>query len=210
MIPDQKTLWNKKHSNNDLSHYRHEGVPFAKLASKHFPDNAQVLELGCGAGGDALFFAKQGLSVVATDFSEVVITQNQKHVKQNNLVFQAVDISQPLPFNDAEFDVVYAHLSLHYYNDRDTRKIISEIHRVLKPKGILAFACKSTKDRTYGQGEEIEKNIFLHEDHIRHLFDIHYTKDILQSKFGIIKLDEVDNEYADHDSVFIQCIATKL
>ena len=83
MIPDQVEMWNRKHSEGDHQALRDIPSPLAKLAEPYFPRRAQVLELGCGVGREAVFFAKQGHTVVATDSSDVVIEQNK--ILSNNL-----------------------------------------------------------------------------------------------------------------------------
>lgn len=56
-----------------------------------------VVEIGCGTGRDALFFASIGIEVIASDYSESAITQNQRQADVHQLVgqvfFQTVDFS---------------------------------------------------------------------------------------------------------------------
>lgn len=169
----------------------------------------KVLELGCGTGADAALFAGHGLEVIATDFSEEVIVGNQRHPVEG-VDYQVLDIEKDYPFDDETFDYVYAHLSLHYYTDAKTSEIFKEIHRVLKPGGHLFFKCKSVHDRTYGKGEEIEPNMFNANGHIRHLFSVEYTKELLEGLFEPLRVEETAHEYANYESNFIECEAKKL
>ena len=43
------------------------------------------------------------------------------------------------PFEDNSTDLVIADLSLHYFKEKDTNRIISEIKRILKLNGYLFF-----------------------------------------------------------------------
>ena len=46
---------------------------------RFFPANASILELNCGTGIDAVFFARQGMKVLATDVASGMIkTLNSK------------------------------------------------------------------------------------------------------------------------------------
>lgn len=208
--PDQNDLWNAKHSKNEHGKYRDEPAPFAKTSLEYFPERANILEVACGVGSGASFFAGQGHDVLATDFSQVVIDQDKSYFDQPRLEFAQLDVSRhPLPFPDQQFDVVYSHLGLHYTPDKLTRATFTELHRVLKDDGILAFACKSTKDSSYGVGDEIEKDVFVDRGHLRHLFTTVYAQELLQDKFDILLLQDKQEEYGDTRSAFVWCIAKK-
>lgn len=98
----------------------------------------KVLELGSGAGEGAVFLAKQGGDVTATDIStgmlEVVKKVAELHgVAVRTQVSPADDLSA---FADNTFDVVYAANLLHHV---DIAKCLDEVRRVLKPGGQGAF-----------------------------------------------------------------------
>ena len=50
------------------------------------------------------------------------------------------------------FAAVYAHLSVHYFDDEVTAFIFSEVHRVLRLNGYFALRVKSVENELYGQG----------------------------------------------------------
>jgi len=208
-MSDQKTMWNKNHADN--VHARMLGKPqkFAVEVAPNIKPDMKLLELGCGVGSDAAYFAQHGIGVTATDFSEVVIEQNKARDKKPNLTFQVVDISQPLPYESNSFNVVYAHLSLHYYNEAMTSDVFKEIARVLKPGGTLYFSCKSVHDPLYGQGEEVEPGVFDRNGHIRHFFSVEYTKKLLAADFEAEKISEVEDVYDGFTSAFVQVWAKK-
>lgn len=170
-----------------------------------------MLELGAGVGSDARFFAEQGLNVVATDFSDAIIEENkQKFAHISNLSFEKLDIQEIDKLEDNKFDVIYSRLSLHYFNDVDTKRIFTALADKLKSGGILSFVCKSIHDQYFGQGEEIEKNVFMLKGHIRHFFDQDYVHECLGDRFEIIKMDYTDETFADGTSGFINVIARKV
>jgi SAM-dependent methyltransferase len=210
MIPDQKKHWNLKHSSGDYEDLRHLPSPLAKLAEPYFPKGSLILDLGCGVGRDAEYFAKKGHQVTATDFSEDAIELCKKHFEGSGIGFAVQDMHDPFPYPNNKFDVVYANLSLHYYSDQKTREIIIEIYRVLKNGGTLAFACKSYDD-FHNNGVEVEKDIFLSKDGVAiHLFSVDYAKSILEGVFKIDHLDEVDEEYKGRHSKIVRCIVRKI
>lgn len=66
----------------------------ARLAL-HFPAGAQVLELGCGTGEDALRLAQRGVQVTATDVSEGMLKTARAKTAGNPLVqVEQLDLRQ--------------------------------------------------------------------------------------------------------------------
>lgn len=209
-IPDQGAVWERKHSAGEHEGLRHSPSPLAKLAAPKLPQHSKILELGCGVGRDAIFFAKGGHSVIATDSSPTVIRQDRHHFSDLGIEFTVLDMQAPLPYPAESFDVIYANLSLHYYSHQKTREIIEEIADKLKSNGVLVFACKSVDDFHHGKGEEVEENVFVSpKGHVRHLFSTPYAKELLTGLFLIEYLDTVEEEYNGEKSNILRCIAKK-
>src|SRR2546422_160092 len=104
-------------------------------------------------------------------------------------------MTQPFPFHANTFDVVYARLSLHYFTGAQTQQIFREIHRILKPGGLLCFICKSTKDPLYGQGKKIEEDMFELKGHVRHFFSEAYARKCLERGYKIKKMESGKETY---------------
>jgi len=102
---------------------------------------------------------------------------------------------------------VYAHLSIHYFDDKTTRAIIEEIDRILKPGGVLCIKCKSVDDPLFGLGEEVGTNMFFKE-YIRHFFSKEYMAEIISS-FEILEIEKSSHDYWSRPSAFIEAIALK-
>jgi SAM-dependent methyltransferase len=169
VINSQKAHWNDIHQQGSMDTYRSEPSEFVRSVTSEIEPHSTVLELGCGTGGDARFLADLGHKVVATDFSDVVIAENAKHY--SDIDFRTVDTSEGLPFPDDSFGVVFANLSLHYFDDQVTHAVFAEIHRVLGGNGKLIFRCKSIYSDQEKQGsEEVGSDIYLLRGHLGHLF----------------------------------------
>lgn len=209
MSESQKANWDKIYSGRSTNNSPSEPSEFAKKAAKLFPANSRILELGCGTRSDSVYFANVGHLATATDFLDLVIETNKKSAHAPNLQYKVMDLSQPFPYKDSEFDVVYARLSLHYFDNQGTVKIFGEIQRVLKPGGIFAFMCKSTKDPLYGIGDSLGKDIFLNKGHIRHFFSNEYVLKLLAGKFDVESVDKTGEDFYGHPSSFIEVIARK-
>ncbi len=210
-ISDQKHHWDQLHRQNALKAYSHNPTNFAKEVNRFISPRSKILELGCGLGNDSVFFAKQDLTVVATDFSDEVIGQNVKNYRNiSRLSFKVMDMSKtPLPFKNNSFDCVYARLSLHYFLDKVTQNIIKEIYRILKQDGLLLFICKSTEDLSYGKGSKIEKDVYELNGHIRHFFSEEYAKDLLKNGFKILLLKSGQGVFYGEKSGYIKVVARK-
>ena len=94
----------------------------------------EVLEIGCGVGSDLVRFAKAGALVKGIDLSPKSVGIAKARLSLYKCGGEAyVADAENLPFKDDEFTLVYSWGVLHHTPDID--KAISEIHRVLKPKG---------------------------------------------------------------------------
>ena len=180
-MKDQLAHWNNAHSEHWLRKHSTKQTSFAEEVNGRIAPGSALLELGCGEGNDSIYFAQQGHLVTATDFSNVAVDENQKHLVHDNLHFAVQDISQPLAFDDASFDVVYARLSLHYFTDATTKALFNEISRILKSGGVLHFMCKSTNEGLWGQGAKIEADMYELNGHVRHFFSPVYARELLNA-----------------------------
>lgn len=111
--------------------------PENRIIMKHLQSvkNKLVLELGCGAGEAAIYFAKKGAKVVATDISKGMLEVVQKVAKKHKVILETQQcLSHRLPFEDESFDIVYAANLLHHIELEPT---LMEVKRVLKKGGVF-------------------------------------------------------------------------
>ena len=95
----------------------------------------RILDLGCGLGDAAVYFAMQGAKVTAVDISPgmvSVVKRLAKREKVSGRVKAMRAVGEKLPFKDASFDFVYGNGVLHHL---DTEVSGPEIARVLKKGG---------------------------------------------------------------------------
>lgn len=150
-----------------------------------------VLDLGCGTGNDTLYLTERGFKVIACDYSEIAIDKIKQGLQE--VETRQIDISQTLPFEDKTFDLIIADLSLHYFDEQTTKKIMQEIKRILRPNGNLLARVNSIADINHGagQGEKLEENFYFVEGYNKRFFSI----DDAQKFFSIIgkaKVREAD------------------
>jgi len=97
-----------------------------------------LLDLGCGAGENSVYFAAQGAHCVATDYSPGMVEVALKLAAANRVTVEGKVVNaMAIDFPDNTFDVVYASNLLHHIPD--PHQTIREMHRVLKPGGKACF-----------------------------------------------------------------------
>ena len=104
--------------------------------------DSQILEVGSGSGGPALFVAQlTGAPITGIDINEHAISAADKMVHDRGLETQAqflqVDASLPLPFDDGTFDAIICIDAIIHLSDRPS--VLSEWHRVLRDGGVALF-----------------------------------------------------------------------
>jgi len=116
------------------------------LALEHIPDQARVLDLGCGAGRCAIALAEMGLEVVGVDLSRSMIeaARAQAELAGVQVEFQVMD-AMDLELPAEGFDVV-----LCAYNGLELmpgfagkKRALAEVWRVLVPGGRFVFSSHS-------------------------------------------------------------------
>ena len=111
------------------------------------PENADVLEVGCGTGD--LWSANrdrvpEGWRITLTDLSEGMLGEARGNLASVDgaFTYELANVDA-LPFEDAHWNAVIANHMLYHAPDLD--RAISELARVLKPGGKLHAATNTTR-----------------------------------------------------------------
>ena len=104
---------------------------------------SNVLEIGCGAGGCAIFFAETaGCRVTGLDINSEGISSASALARgnglSNQLSFRRCDVSKGIPFEPDVFDAVYSNDAFCHFIDRPG--LFRECFRILKPLGRMIFS----------------------------------------------------------------------
>jgi 2-polyprenyl-3-methyl-5-hydroxy-6-metoxy-1,4-benzoquinol methylase len=116
------------------------------LVLEHVPDEARVLDLGCGAGRCAIALAELGLEVVGVDLSRIMIeaARLQAQLAGVEVGFEVMD-AMHLELEAERFEVVlcaYNGLEL-LPGVQGKQRALAEVWRVLKPGGCFIFSSHS-------------------------------------------------------------------
>ena len=104
-----------------------------------FPEDAKILELGCGPGylwKENITRIPAGWSVTLSDLSPGMLDAAWRNLVVTGRAFQFKEINaQSIPFEDGSFDAVIANHMLYHVPDRP--RALAEIRRVLRSEGRL-------------------------------------------------------------------------
>ncbi|MFG2650634.1 class I SAM-dependent methyltransferase [Streptomyces sp. NPDC048436] len=97
-----------------------------------------ALDLGCGEGGDAIWLARQGWRVTATDISRVALDRAAEHAAQAQVAdrvdWQHHDLGTSFPAGT--YDLVSAQF-LHSLHEMPRERILRDAAAAVTPGGIL-------------------------------------------------------------------------
>lgn len=108
-------------------------------------DELNILELNCGTGEDALWFANKGHKVLATDISEKMLEITQEKIHEANLLSRVqtkqIDIRKIERGRLKEkFDLVFSNFGgVNCISSNEIKKFPTEIKELLKPSGRLTM-----------------------------------------------------------------------
>lgn len=115
-------------------------APENRFILKHLGNvqGKSLLDLGCGAGENSVYFALKGANCVAADYSPGMVEVALKLATANHVQVEGrVVNAMAIDFPDHSFDIVYASNLLHHIPD--PKMAIQEMYRVLKPGGKACF-----------------------------------------------------------------------
>ena len=210
---NSKDYWESKHKKYSTLSWIDKPTVFVEQVIKYLPPKGTILELGAGQGQDSRYLAKKGYEVVSTDFSEYALSQSKEKAQKEDIKLKLLqlDMAEKLPFNDQEFDSVYSHLALHYWDEDQTKEIFKEIYRVLKPGGVLAALFNSDKDPEIKDFEKVGKNLYMEPNGtVRSYWSANYLKGFINDKFEVILLDDYGTTHKDAIKTLTRFVGRKV
>jgi len=102
----------------------------------------RVLELGCGPGRNAVFFASKGFRVDAVDMSEEALRWARERATERNVdvTFLKQDLFE-LEIEAGGYDLVYDSGCLHHIPPHRRPAYLELVDKALKPGGHYAVSC---------------------------------------------------------------------
>ena len=119
------------------------GEPFPEIAGffESYPKRAaQVLDLGCGQGRDALMAARHGHSVLGVDSSETGIRQMLEDTDAEGLDVEGIVADVTKYAIEGSYDVIILDRVLHMLEEKDRIDLLRQAIEQVAPDGFLLIA----------------------------------------------------------------------
>ncbi|MDN7240687.1 class I SAM-dependent methyltransferase [Planococcus sp. N028] len=105
-------------------------------------DTKNVLELGCGPGRNAIYFAEKGAEVDAVDLSEESLRWAEERAEERGVAVNFIRSNIfELPIKNNTYDMVYDSGCFHHIAPHRRMQYIEMIQKALKPGGHFAITC---------------------------------------------------------------------
>lgn len=160
-------MWQEAHDNNVDN--------IVTLLDKN--PKAQVLDVGCGDGKYTIRFKEkiQSKEITGADGVKERLAAAKKLGVDHTACFH---LEKKWPFKDASFDVVVSNQVIEHIENLDI--FISEIHRVLKPKGYCVISTENLSSwhnlfALFLGYQDFSHNM-LRKNHVSNPFSLHYNE----------------------------------
>lgn len=207
---DDKNLVEMKEGNCNPLKIWEKGV-----ASRYFPLNARILDVGCGMGREAFNLYDMGYNLTGIDISEKAIKEAKKSAYESNrnITFLLTN-GMDLPFDDSSFDVIVIWnqtLGI-IYSENNQIAFLKECKRVLKKDGIISFSGHDLEYLEFNYPHCLsDKKFFPYYDRSIYweTFTMDEMKELAQkSGFDILNCQR-GKIYRDEDGTIIHCVCKK-
>jgi ubiquinone/menaquinone biosynthesis C-methylase UbiE len=194
---------------NDI--YKRQGevqskvLPVVVDAARLFQDKncRKILDLGCGTGRHTIYLAQAGFQVWGVDSSDSALDITAKKASElelGNIELENQDMLQ-LSFPDGDFDGVLCIWTTGHGTIADLEQSVAEMHRVVRPGGLVIADFCSVEDETFGLGKVLEENTFIGgrpgEENIPHHYSTAEEIESLFRRFSTAIIEPVDYTYCD-------------
>ncbi|MGN6578187.1 MAG: class I SAM-dependent methyltransferase [Nocardioides sp.] len=121
----------------------------------------RVLEIGLGQGSESEQLIKRGASWSGLDLTEESVERVRTRLALRDLPYEGLKQGSVLkiPWSDDSFDIVFSHGVLHHVPE--IRQAQAEIHRVLKPGGLLVAMLYARNSLNYQVSIRVVRRLAL-------------------------------------------------
>lgn len=130
----------------------HPPQPIIDLIAAQSLRPCSMVELGCGLGNHARFFARLGFDVTGVDISITALKYARRYAEQEGLScrFAAADLTQTAPFTDERFMFAFDWEVLHHVIPDHRGAYVGNVYRMLRSGGRYISLCFHEDDTHFG------------------------------------------------------------
>lgn len=186
MVNNNQHIWDSIYQQGRmLNRYPYDSV--VSFIFKYGKKGQKVLELGCGAGANLWFAAREGFEVIGTDFSQASLDYARARFKQENLQGEFIHCAFPeVPVAENSIDLAVDRGALICISKEVLDDTLRNLKKVLKPDAKFLSQTYSVKHSSYKDPDKgtltgVGKLHFLSQKEV---------EDIYSSYFDILSLEE--------------------
>ncbi|MEF8873770.1 MAG: class I SAM-dependent methyltransferase [Candidatus Thermoplasmatota archaeon] len=161
----------------------------------YLPDEARVIDLGCGDGRDTDYLRKKNLDVVGIDFSKKMISLAREKYPKSTFIHS--DIRDTV-FPDDTFHGAWASASLINLPKSELSHAEKEVYRIIEPEGVFCFSFKE------GEREGFETSVLDENERYYSYYTLEEMKENL-TLFDIFESERCPEKVFGYE--FIYCWA---
>ena len=158
----------------------------------------RALDVGCGAGGNAIWLAERGWRVTAVDFSEVAIQKAMQRATERGVEVNFVVADAAAFQPQDEYDLITT-----FYIQlwpRQRAQMLSNVSKALASGGRLLFVSHDKSAPPSGWSEEDKESLTAPEEVVTELPGLHIeqAETIYESGAHVEHMPQPDKEHSHH------------
>jgi SAM-dependent methyltransferase len=159
--------------------------PLTELVDSGRVRPCQAIDLGCGAGNYAAYFASRGFTMTGVDISARAIALARETARRHGVScrFAVADLLGELDLEviGGDYEFAFDWELLHHIYPRQRARYVANVSRLLRPGALYFSACFSEEDAQFGgRGKCRSTRLGTHlyfsgEEELRSLFSPHFA-----------------------------------
>jgi SAM-dependent methyltransferase len=119
----------------------------------------KTVDLGCGAGTNAIYLASEGFEIIGLDISAsaISIAKENANNKKIKCTFYIADVLGNMDEFRQSFDFAYDWELLHHIFPEKREIYVQNVRNILKPKGKYLSVCFNENDSSFGGSGKYRK-----------------------------------------------------
>ncbi len=171
--------------------WKNEADEAVILLQEDMADRADlhVADLGCGDGRNLWGWVTQGRRVLGVDIAPTALDHLRETAIARGLRVPTLMVGDiaGLPLAGDQFDLVQCYDAVP--QTLDPQAVLTEMARIARPGGLVAFNVFTPGDCAYGEGTEVSRNAFLFNNTLFRFFEPDDLRALLPPSLEVLRED---------------------